>query len=124
MRLRNLPVRVHGWLVSGELTMGHARALLQCEDPEGVGREVISRGLSVRETEALAKKKKPGARKAGRASALGRDADVEALERQLSDQLGLKVRIAHGARGGAVTLAYSSLDQLDLICQRLSGERI
>jgi ParB family chromosome partitioning protein len=49
---------------------------------------------------------------------------VEALERQLSDQIGLKVRIAHGARGGAVTLAYSSLDQLDLICQRLSGERI
>ena len=123
MRLRNLPVRVHGWLVSGELTMGHARALLQCEDPEGVGREVIARGLSVRETEALAKKKKPGARKAP-TSGSGRDADVEALERQLSDQIGLKVRIAHGARGGAVTLAYSSLDQLDLICQRLSGERI
>ena len=84
---------------------------------------MIARGLSVRETEALAKKKKPGARKAP-TSGSGRDTDVEALERQLSDQIGLKVRIAHGARGGAVTLAYSSLDQLDLICQRLSGERI
>lgn len=124
MRLRNLPMRVHGWLVSGELSMGHARALLSCEDPEGLGRQVIARGLSVRETEALAKKSKPGTtRSTPRAAAAG-DADLAALERQLGDMLGLKVKITHGGRGGAVTLAYSSLDQLDLICQRLSGERI
>lgn len=125
MRLRNLPVRVHGWLVSGELTMGHARALLQCEDPEGLAKQVIDRALSVRETEALAKKFKPGAAKSTSSGGRGgRDADLEALERQLGDILGLKVRISHGARGGSVTLDYSSLDQLDLICQRLSGERI
>jgi ParB family chromosome partitioning protein len=126
MRLRNLPVRVHGWLVSGELSMGHARALLQCEDPEGLAKQVIERGLSVRETEALAKKFKPGVTKAtaGSSARGGRDADLEALERQLGDILGLKVHINHGARGGSVTLDYSSLDQLDLICQRLSGERI
>jgi ParB family chromosome partitioning protein len=55
---------------------------------------------------------------------MAQEADIAALERQLGDMLGLKVRIGHGARGGTVTLSYSSLDQLDLICQRLSGERI
>ncbi len=122
MRLRNLPMRVHGWLVSGELTMGHARALLQCEDPEGIAKQVIERGLSVRDTERLAKRAKAG--KVTAKARGGRDADLEALERQLGDILGLKVQIAHGARGGTVTLGYSSLDQLDLICQRLSGEHI
>ena len=123
MRLRNLPTNVHGWLVSGEISMGHARALLQCEDPEGVARQVIARGLSVRDTERLAKKNKPGAARPSRTGA-ARDADLAALERQLGDVLGLKVQINHGARGGSVSVGYSSLDQLDLICQRLSGERI
>ena len=96
--------------------------MLQCEDPEGIARQVIDKGLSVRDTERLAKRAKAGAKAPkGRA---GRDPDLEALERQLGDILGLKVHIAHGARGGTVTLGYSSLDQLDLICQRLSGEHI
>ena len=124
MRLRNLPVTVHDWLVSGQLTMGHARALLQCEAPELVGREVIARGLSVRETEKLVKKTRTAATRSSARAPTAQDTDIAALERQLADMLGLKVRISHGARGGAVTLAYSSLDQLDLICQRLSGERI
>jgi len=123
MRLRNLPMRVHGWLVSGELSMGHARALLQCEDPEGIAKQVIEHGLSVRDTERLAKRAKAGAKPTAKARG-GRDPDLEALERQLGDILGLKVQIAHGPRGGTVTLGYSSLDQLDLICQRLSGEHI
>ncbi len=123
MRLRNLPLSVHGWLAAGDLTMGHARALLLCEDPEGLARQVIDRRLSVRETETLAKRFKPGVAKAAKATA-ARDADLQSLERQLGDMLGLKVRIAHGGKGGTVTLGYSSLDQLDLICQRLSGERI
>ena len=122
-RLRNLPMRVHGWLVSGDISMGHARALLQCEDPEGIAKQVIERGLSVRDTERLAKRAKAGAKSTAKARG-GRDPDLEALERQLGDILGLKVQIAHGARGGTVTLGYSSLDQLDLICQRLSGEHI
>ncbi|MBU6251977.1 MAG: ParB/RepB/Spo0J family partition protein [Alphaproteobacteria bacterium] len=124
MRLRNLPTAVHDWLVAGQLTMGHARALLQCENPESVAREVIARGLSVRETEKLAKTSRaPHARGTARPP-MAQETDIAALERQLGDMLGLKVRIGHGARGGTVTLAYSSLDQLDLICQRLSGERI
>jgi ParB family chromosome partitioning protein len=54
----------------------------------------------------------------------GAHADIEALERQLGDMLGLKVKITHRPDGGTVALAYSSLDQLDMICQRLSGEKI
>ena len=123
MRLRNLPLRVHGWLVSGELSMGHARALLGSDDPEGLAKQVIAKNLSVRETERLVKKGKSATPRAPRPGAVG-DADIAALERQLGDALGLKVKIGHGARGGTVTLSYSSLDQLDLICQRLSGERI
>ena len=123
MRLRNLPLRVHGWLVSGELSMGHARALLGSDDPEGLAKQVIAKNLSVRETERLVKKGKSATPRTARPGAVG-DADIAALERQLGDALGLKVKIGHGARGGTVTLSYSSLDQLDLICQRLSGERI
>ncbi|HEU0311017.1 MAG TPA: chromosome partitioning protein ParB, partial [Sphingomicrobium sp.] len=52
------------------------------------------------------------------------DADLAALERQLTDLLGLKVKVTHGKSGGSVSLHYSTLDQLDLICQRLSGEPI
>ena len=103
--------------------MGHARALLGAPDIEKLARRVVDEGLSVRETEKLAREAKPAAarHKGVRAS---RDADLEALERHLGDVLGLNVRIAHGAKGGTLTLAYSTLDQLDMVCQRLSGERI
>lgn len=126
MRLRNLPMTVHEWLVSGQLTMGHARALLNAEDPEGVARQVVARGLSVRDTEKLVKKAKaaPRERSGGGGAGKAGDPDLLALERQLSDMLGLKVTISHQARSGTMTLAYSSLEQLDMICQRLSGEPI
>ena len=87
--------------------------------------EVIRRGLSVRETEALAKagkaKRTPAA---APVESNGGNADVAMLERQLRDQLGLKVGIAFGAKGGTVTINYATLDQLDMVCQRLSGDRI
>lgn len=125
LRLLELPLFVREALADGRLTMGHARALVTARDPEALARTVIERGLSVRETERLARDAKAGgtARGAG-AGAATPDADIAALERQLGDILGLKVKIAHSGTSGAVTLGYSSLDQLDLICQRLSGERI
>jgi len=125
MRLRNLPLPVHDWLTAGQITMGHARALLGSDDPVGLGRMIAERGLSVRETERLIKKAKAPARARG-ARGGGRDGDPDlmALERQLTDMLGLKVKINHQARSGTMTLAYSSLEQLDMICQRLSGEPI
>jgi ParB family chromosome partitioning protein len=124
LRLLDLPDSVRDMVVSGQLTMGHARALIGAADPAALAEEVIRRGLSVRETEDLArggKAKKPAE---GRAPATEANADVAMLERQLRDQLGLKVGIAYGPKGGSVTIAYATLDQLDMVCQRLSGERI
>jgi ParB family chromosome partitioning protein len=105
--------------------MGHARALLGAPDVEGLADQVIARGLSVRDTEKLTRE-----RKVRRASereekpADAGDADIAALERQLADLLGVTVTIAHGPKGGTLSLAYSTLDQLDMICQRLTGEAI
>jgi ParB family chromosome partitioning protein len=123
LRLLDLPPKVQLLVGTGELTMGHARALVTARDPEALADEVIRRGLSVRETEKLAQAAKP---KKARPAAAGYDsasADIAALERQLGDMLGLKVAIKHAAKGGQVTLGYSTLDQLDMICQRLSGDK-
>ena len=109
-------------VASGALSMGHARALVGSPDAEALADEVVSRDLSVRETEKLAQAGKP--QKPGRSEPKAGNADIVALERQLGDMLGLKVTISHRAGGGVVSLSYSSLDQLDMICQRLSGERI
>jgi ParB family chromosome partitioning protein len=124
LRLLDLPESVRAYVVTGELSMGHARALVTAVDPEAVAKEVVARGLSVRETEKLAKFGKPGRERQPKLEYKGASADIEALERQLGDMVGLKVQIAHRPDGGTVSLAYSTLDQLDMICQRLSGERI
>lgn len=125
LRLLDLPGDVRALVADGSLSMGHARALIGAPDVESLAREVLRRGLSVRETEALARAAKPSARK--RTPPIeykAADADVAALERQLSDLLGLKVAIAHGPAGGTVSIGYTTLDQLDMIFQRLSGEPI
>lgn len=123
MRLLELPDIVQAHVVEGRLTMGHARALIGAADPEALAQQVIARGLSVRETEQLARAARPGAA-AGIARKAGPDPDITALETQLADLLGLSVRIGHGPKGGTITLHYSTLDQLDMVCQRLSGERV
>jgi ParB family transcriptional regulator, chromosome partitioning protein len=121
LRLLDLPAKVQALVGAGQLSMGHARALITAADPEALAEEVVRRGLSVREAEKLAKAGKAPKPRAPRAAAS--QADVAALERQLGDLLGVKVAIRHGAEGGSVTLSYSTLDQLDMICQRLSGDR-
>jgi ParB family chromosome partitioning protein len=124
LRLLALPDGVKQLMASGQLSMGHARALVGSADPEALAREVIDRGLSVRDAEKLARSGKPGRERQGRLGIKGAGADIEALERQLGDMLGLKVKITHKPDGGVVSLGYSTLDQLDMICQRLSGEKI
>ena len=128
LRLLDLPEAVRLMLLRGDISMGHARAVATASDPEVLANEIVDKGLSVRQAEALAKREKPGAGSdIGRASARNAgtvDADLAALERQLSDMLGLKVQVKHSGAGGTVALSYSSLDQLDMICQRLSGEPI
>ena len=129
LRLLGLPAFVKQSLLRGDITMGHARAVATADEPEELAREIIAKGLSVRQAEALAKRARPGTASETARRTQGRvgvqdNADVAALERQLADVLGLKVRIAHAGEGGTVTLHYSSLDQLDLVCQRLTGEPI
>jgi ParB family chromosome partitioning protein len=124
LRLLDLPEGVRQLVETGQLSMGHARALIGAGDPEALARDVVERGLSVREAEKLARFGKPGRERQGRLEIKGAGADIEALERQLGDMLGLKVKITHKPDGGTVALGYSTLDQLDMICQRLSGEKI
>ena len=126
LRLLDLPADVREMLLRGDISMGHGRAIASAPDPSALAKEIVAGGLSVRQAEIRAKQAKPGAieTKSAKPAPRGVDADLDALQRQLGDMLGLRVKVAHGARGGTVTLNYSSLDQLDLICQRLSGERI
>lgn len=129
LRLLELPEFVRQSLLKGDISMGHARAVAGSNDPEALAREIIARGYSVRQAEERARRERPGSEaERSRAAIPGPgkvvDADREALERQLGDILGLKVQVSHKGQGGAVTLHYSSLDQLDMICQRLSGEPI
>ena len=123
LRLLDLPEKVRDLLASGMLSMGHARAIIGAADPEALADEVMKRGLSVRDVERLVRAERPGRRK-GKIGHKGANADIDALERQLGDMLGLKVTIKHRPDGGLVGLNYSTLDQLDMICQRLSGEKI
>ena len=129
LRLLELPDAVRLMLLRGDISMGHARAIATAPDPEELANEIVDGDLSVRQAEHLAKRVRPGAGSdIGRASARNAqrpvDADLAALERQLSDLLGIRVKVTHGRSGGTVALSYSTLDQLDLICQRLSGEPI
>ena len=127
LRLLELPGGIQAMVVDKSLSMGHARALIGVADAETLAQQVIDRGLSVRETEKLARGAKPvDESKGGRPRKLSGagNADLAALEQQLGDLLGLKVKIVHGPQGGAISLSYSTLDQLDMICQRLTGERI
>ena len=123
LRLLELPESVKQSLLQGDISMGHARAVANAPDPEELTREIVARGLSVRQAEARAKRAKQPPElvlKPERAV----DPDLAALERQLGDMLGLKVQVVHKGQGGTVTLHYSNLDQLDMVCQRLSGEPI
>jgi ParB family chromosome partitioning protein len=118
MRLLGLPDAVKQFLDSGELSAGHARALLNAADPAGLAREIVRRGLNVRQAELRAKAGKAARRK----SAPAKDADTVALERDLANRLGLKVAISFAGRGGALTIHYRTLEQLDDVIRRLHNE--
>lgn len=116
LRLLNLPLSVREHLRAGRLSAGHARALLSHADPEAAARAVIARGLNVRQTEAMttpapeAPPTKPV-----------RDPDITALERDLTEKLGLAVRITDRGGNGRVAIAYRSLEQLDGLIRLLTG---
>lgn len=121
LRLLNLPEPVKLMLDDGRLTMGHARALLNAPDPLAVAREVVDKGLSVRQVERLAAHGKHHAaphRKVAAAPA-AKDADTRALERDLSTLLGLKVTISLKGESGDIAIHFETLEQLDDVLHRL-----
>ena len=126
IRLLDLPPAIRELVVEGRLSMGHARALLGSDDAVRLAMVVINQGLSVRATEALVKKgRTPSAPTVRTVQDTPANADIRAVEAHLGDLLGLKVRInqKEAAGAGSVTFEYGSLDQLDMLCQRLTGEK-
>jgi len=121
LRLLRLPEDVRDMVSSGTLTAGHARTLITAADPAALARQIVSGGLSVREAEALSQQRETAVKKRESEGSAARDADTVALERRLSDALGLSVSLAHGERGGKVEIRYKTLEQLDGICVRLTG---
>ena len=119
LRLLRLPQDVRDMLARGDLTAGHARTLIPAQDPTGRARRIGGAGLSVREAEALSQRGAAPRRRPGEPR--GKDADTMALEKRLSDALGLAVSIDHKDDGGRIEIRYRTLDQLDLICSRLGG---
>lgn len=121
LRLLQLPDDVLGLLQDGSLSTGHARALITTSDPSGLARQVVAKGLSVRETEKLAKGPGDVRPKAPRPKA-EKDADTKVLEQDLSASLGMGVLVNHksGAEDGQVVIKYKTLDQLDTLCRLLS----
>ncbi len=117
LRLLNLPDGVKIMLSGGELSAGHARALLNAEDPEALARRVLKQGLNVRQTERLLQQEKSGRAKPGRAAE--KDPDTVALENDLSNLLGLKVSVTFRRTGGELVIHYKTLDQLDDVLHRL-----
>ena len=119
LRLLKLPEEVQTYLSQGKLSAGHARALVTLADPVAAARRIVEVGLNVRDVEALGasagRKKTAGGRKPTK------DADTRALEKSLTDRIGLAVTIDHKADGGKVTVAYKTLEQLDDIVRRLRG---
>ncbi len=120
LRLLNLPEEVREMIARGELSAGHARALIPTEDPVAMAHRVVAQRLSVRQTEQLAKGRDAGPPRSRRRQ---QNADISALEGDLAATLGMKVGIDHadGAGGGRLTIDYRSLDDLDALCRLLSG---
>jgi len=119
LRLSRLPDSVKTLLASGELSAGHARALLSVQDPEALARRVVERGMTVRDVEKMAQEDEAKEKTPKSAARREKDPDTRALEKAIEDVLGLSVSITHGSRGGELKIKYRTLEQLDAVCRRL-----
>lgn len=121
VRLLGLPQTVRGMIRSGRLTAGHARALITAKDPETLAKDVVARGLSVRETERLAQQSEARAG-ASRKTKPPKDVDTLGLEREMLHRLGMKVTVdlKQDAKSGTLKIDFKDLDQLDTLIQKLS----
>jgi len=120
LRLLNLPSAVQELLISGQLTAGHARALVTCDNPLAIAKQIISLGLSVRDAERLAKNVSEK-KVSNKAKTKEKPADTVLLEADLSAALKMKVSINHeeGKEKGLISISYKSLDELDHISEIL-----
>jgi ParB family chromosome partitioning protein len=121
LRLLKLPEPVRDLLAAGSLSAGHARALVSTSDPTVLARTIVSKGMSVRDAERLAQNDIKAQSEPPSSTPLRdqKDSDTLALERTLSDALGLDVMINHKANSGQIRISYKSLDQLEEICRLL-----
>ena len=121
MRLLSLPDNVQRMIDEGQLSAGHARALVVAEDPAGLAQQIVRLGLNVRQAEQLVKAAKPDAAKGHKnVGAQDKDPNIAALESDLRDLLGLKVAFKVQGEGGSMTIQYKTLEQLDGVLQRLT----
>jgi ParB family transcriptional regulator, chromosome partitioning protein len=122
MRLTKLPSEVQAYIARGDLSAGHARALIGVPDPLTAAKRIVAEGLNVRQTEALAHEEGVPERKPqkARTGAKEKDPDTVDLEKRVSDALGLKVTVSHRDPGGSVQINYRNLDQLDEVMRRLA----
>jgi ParB family transcriptional regulator, chromosome partitioning protein len=120
LRLLKLPQSVQAYIGDGKISAGHARMLVGQPDPERLAREIVERGLNVRQVEAMAQERAHASGKSVKARQRGtKDADTAALEKRLSDALGLTVTIDHRGQGGVLTIRYRGVEQLDEVIRRL-----
>jgi ParB family chromosome partitioning protein len=120
LRLLQLPETVKAYINDGKLTAGHARALVGQPNAAELARDIVERGLNVRQVEALTQPKNGKApAKAGKSKPTGKDADTMALERRVSDALGLNVTIDHRGESGTVHIAYGDLEQMEMVLAKL-----
>ncbi|MES5484416.1 ParB/RepB/Spo0J family partition protein [Bradyrhizobium sp. INPA03-11B] len=126
MRLTKLPAEVQALISKGDLSAGHARALIGVPDPLAAAKRIVAEGLNVRQAEALAHEegvpeRKPQKARSGSTAKVDKDADTLALEKRVSDALGLTVTVSHRDPGGTVQINYRNLEQLDEVVRRLEG---
>ncbi|MCB1516237.1 MAG: ParB/RepB/Spo0J family partition protein [Hyphomicrobiaceae bacterium] len=117
LRLLKLPEDVRALLADGSLTAGHARALITAENPSALAQQIVQKGLSVRDAEALGQQRPTSAPRPR--SVVAKSADTMALEKELSDLLGLTVVLHDKGESGRIEIRYSTLEQLDDVCNRL-----
>jgi ParB family chromosome partitioning protein len=119
MRLLKLPDATRSLLSSGQLSAGHARALLGAADPDALAERVVAKGMSVRDVEKLVQREAEP--REGSSKRAAKDADTRALEKRLGDRLGLVVEITHKGEAGDVRVRYASLEQLDRLVALLGA---
>jgi ParB family chromosome partitioning protein len=122
MRLTKLPAEVQAYISQGQISAGHARALIGVPDPLAAAKRIVEEGLNVRQTEELAHVEGVPVRKPQKARVVSgkvKDADTVALEKRVSDALGLTVSVNHRNPGGTVQINYRNLEQLDEVMRRL-----